>query len=141
MRCLREEGFQCSCPFIYTKHRSALIVGLVEQDNVGWRDALKNPQAAGMGWGGSESPCFVGRAVAALVADPNVGRKNGGIYTTRSLSQEYGFSDVDGARPDYAVLDAAFEVAKTTFLAPMMEAARFANIDWKLTPKAGPLET
>jgi hypothetical protein len=40
-----------------------------------WRDALKNPQAAGMGWGGSESPCFVGRAVAALAADPNVGRK------------------------------------------------------------------
>ncbi|MGH9370447.1 MAG: SDR family NAD(P)-dependent oxidoreductase [Vicinamibacterales bacterium] len=107
-----------------------------------WRDALKNPQAAGMGWGGSESPCFVGRAVAALVADPNVGRKNGGIYTTRSLSQEYGFSDIDGARPDYAAFDAAFDVAKTTFLAPMMEAARFTNVDWELTPKAeSPLET
>jgi NAD(P)-dependent dehydrogenase (short-subunit alcohol dehydrogenase family) len=101
-----------------------------------WRDALKNPQAAGMGWGGSESPGFVGRAVAALAADPNVGRKNGGIYTTRALSQEYGFSDIDGARPDYAAFDAAFEVARTTFLAPMMEAARFANVDWKLTPKA-----
>jgi NAD(P)-dependent dehydrogenase (short-subunit alcohol dehydrogenase family) len=101
-----------------------------------WRDALNNPQAAGMGWGGSESPCFVGRAVAALAADPNVRRKNGGIYTTRALSQEYGFSDIDGARPDYAVFDAAFEVARTTFLAPMMEAARFANVDWKLAPKA-----
>lgn len=101
-----------------------------------WRDALTNPQAAAMGWGGSESPCFVGRAVAALASDPNVERKNGGIYTTRSLSQEYGFSDIDGARPDYAVLDAAFEVAKTTFLAPMMEGARFANVEWKLTPKA-----
>ena len=101
-----------------------------------WRDALKNPQAARMGWGGSESPCLVGRAVAALAADPNVGRKNGGIYTTRALSQEYGFSDIDGARPDYAAFDAAFDVAKTTFLAPMMEAARFAHVDWKLTPKA-----
>jgi NAD(P)-dependent dehydrogenase (short-subunit alcohol dehydrogenase family) len=101
-----------------------------------WRDALKNPQAASMGWGGSESPCFIGRAVAALAADSNVGRKNGGIYTTRSLSQEYGFNDVDGARPDYAVFDAAFEVATTTFLAPMMEASRFTNVDWKLTPKA-----
>jgi NAD(P)-dependent dehydrogenase (short-subunit alcohol dehydrogenase family) len=101
-----------------------------------WRDALKNPRAATMGWGGSESPCFVGRAVAALAADPNVGRKNGGITTTRSLSQEYGFTDLDGARPDYATFDAAFEVARTTFLAPMIEAARFVNVDWKLSPKA-----
>jgi hypothetical protein len=34
-----------------------------------WRDALDNPQAAAMGWGGSETPCFVDRAVAALAAD------------------------------------------------------------------------
>jgi NAD(P)-dependent dehydrogenase (short-subunit alcohol dehydrogenase family) len=100
-----------------------------------WRDALKNPQAAAAGWGGSETPCFVGRAVAALAADPTVGRKNGGIFTTRSLSEEYGFTDVDGTRPDYAVVDAAFEEAKRTYLAPLMEAARFANVDWKLTPK------
>ena len=65
-----------------------------------WRDALKNPQATSMsGWGESESPCFIGRAVAALAADSNVGRKSGGIYTTRSLSQAYGFNDVDGAVP------------------------------------------
>jgi NAD(P)-dependent dehydrogenase (short-subunit alcohol dehydrogenase family) len=107
-----------------------------------WRDALKNPQAARMGWGGSESPGFVGRAVAALAADSNAGRKNGGIYSSRSLSQEYGFSDVDGARPDYAVFDAAFESAKSSFLAPMIEAARFAHVDWKVTPKAeDPLES
>jgi hypothetical protein len=39
-------------------------------------------------------------------------------------------------RPDDAVLDAAVEVAKTTFLAPMMEAGRFTNFDWKLARKA-----
>ena len=100
-----------------------------------WRDALNNPQAAAMGWGGSQTPCFVGRAVAALAADPNIARKNGGIFTTRSLSEEYGFTDVDGTRPDYAVLDAAYEEAKRTFLAPMAEAARFAHVDWRLTPK------
>ena len=53
----------------------------------------------------------------------------------RSPSEEYGFTDVDGRRPDYAVVDAAFEEAKRTYLAPMMEAARFANVDWQLTPK------
>jgi hypothetical protein len=100
-----------------------------------WRDALNNPQAAGQGWGGSETPCFVGRAVAALAADPLAVRKNGGIYTTRALSEEYGFTDLDGTRPDYAVLDAAFERAKETFLAPLLEAGRFAKVDWKLESK------
>jgi len=100
-----------------------------------WRDALGNPQAAAMGWGGSETPCFVGRAVAALAADSHVARKNGGIYTTRALSEEYGFHDVDGVRPDYAVSDAAIEQAKKTFLAPMVDAGRFAQVDWKLASK------
>jgi NAD(P)-dependent dehydrogenase (short-subunit alcohol dehydrogenase family) len=101
-----------------------------------WREALKNSQAVAMGWGGSETPCFVGRAVAVLSADPNVARKNGGIYTARALSTEYGFTDVDGRRPDSVLLDAAFEQATKTFLAPMIDAARFAVVDWKLVAKA-----
>jgi NAD(P)-dependent dehydrogenase (short-subunit alcohol dehydrogenase family) len=100
-----------------------------------WRDALSHPQAAAMGWGGSETPCFVGRAVAALAADPDVARKNGGIYTTRVLSEEYGFSDVNGLQPDWGVFDAALEQAKRTFLAPSIDAARFTRVDWKLIPK------
>jgi hypothetical protein len=74
-------------------------------------------------------------AVAALAADPLATRKNGGIYTTRALSEEYGFTDLDGARPDYAVLEATFEQAKETYLAPLVEAGRFANVDWKLASK------
>jgi NAD(P)-dependent dehydrogenase (short-subunit alcohol dehydrogenase family) len=100
-----------------------------------WRDALDNPQAAAMGWGGSETPCFVGRAVAALAADSLVARKNGGIYTTRALSKEYGFNDLDGTIPDYAVLDAAIEQAKETFLAQMVDSGVFTTVDWKLTSK------
>lgn len=100
-----------------------------------WRDAVSHPQAAAMGWGGSESPCFVGRAVAALAADPQVARKNGGIYTTRSLSEEYGFNDIDGARPDYAVFDAAVEQAKKTHLATLVDAARFTEVEWTLASK------
>ena len=101
-----------------------------------WRDALGNPQAAAMGWGGSETPCLVGRAVAALAADPQVARKNGGIYATRVLLEEYGFNDIDGVRPDYAVFDAAIEQAKKTFMAPMVDAARSTGVDWKLASKA-----
>jgi NAD(P)-dependent dehydrogenase (short-subunit alcohol dehydrogenase family) len=101
-----------------------------------WRDALGNPQATAMGWGGSETPCFVGRAVAALAADAQVARKNGGIYTTRALSEEYGFNDIDGTRPDYAVLDAAIEEAKETFLAQMVASGGFTKVDWKLGSKS-----
>jgi NAD(P)-dependent dehydrogenase (short-subunit alcohol dehydrogenase family) len=100
-----------------------------------WRDALDNPRAAAMGWGGSETPCFVGRAVAALAADSQVARKNGGIYTTRVLSEEYAFNDIDGSHPDYALFDAAVERARKTFLAPMLDASRFTNVDWKLASK------
>ena len=100
-----------------------------------WRDALGNPQAAAMGWGGSETSCVVGRAVAALAADSQVARKNGGIYTTRALSEEYRFNDVDGIHPDYAVFDAAMEQAKKTFLAQIVDAGRFTEVDWQLASK------
>ena len=76
-----------------------------------WRDGLKHPQAAAYGWGGSETPCFVGRAVAALAADPLVMTKSGGIYTARALSDEYGFTDVSGKKPDFQVMDEALKKA------------------------------
>ena len=44
----------------------------------------------------AESPEFPGRAIAALVADPNVMSKSGGVFVTPELAREYGFTDVDG---------------------------------------------
>jgi NAD(P)-dependent dehydrogenase (short-subunit alcohol dehydrogenase family) len=48
----------------------------------------------------SESPRFVGRAVAALAADPEVSRWNGQSLSSGGLAQEYGFTDLDGTQPD-----------------------------------------
>ena len=48
----------------------------------------------------SESPRYVGRAVAALVADPNRARWNGQSLSSGQLGIAYGFTDVDGSRPD-----------------------------------------
>jgi NAD(P)-dependent dehydrogenase (short-subunit alcohol dehydrogenase family) len=48
----------------------------------------------------SESPAFVGRAVAALAADPEVSRWNGQSLSSGQLAQVYGFTDLDGSRPD-----------------------------------------
>ncbi|MFJ6656666.1 SDR family oxidoreductase [Streptomyces sp. NPDC091377] len=66
----------------------------VREDN--WRDALtKEPHFAI-----SETPRYVGRAVAALAADPDVARFNGQSLSGGGLAQEYGFTDLDGSRPD-----------------------------------------
>jgi NAD(P)-dependent dehydrogenase (short-subunit alcohol dehydrogenase family) len=48
----------------------------------------------------SESPVFVGRAAAALAADPDVARWNGRSLSSGGLAQVYGFDDADGSRPD-----------------------------------------
>ena len=47
----------------------------------------------------SESPQFIGRAVVALAADPDVMQKTGKVLVVASLGQEYGFTDIDGKRP------------------------------------------
>lgn len=49
----------------------------------------------------SETPCFVGRAVAALAADPQVGRRAGQVFASWTLAREYGFTDIDGRSPDW----------------------------------------
>ena len=62
-----------------------------------WRDAIeKDPYFAE-----SETPCYVGRAVAALAADPNVKQKSGRLFSSWALAEEYGFTDVDGRRPHW----------------------------------------
>jgi NAD(P)-dependent dehydrogenase (short-subunit alcohol dehydrogenase family) len=48
----------------------------------------------------SETPAFVGRAVVALASDPDVARWNGKSLSAGGLAQVYGFTDVDGSRPD-----------------------------------------
>ena len=66
----------------------------VREDN--WRDALDKVP----GFVISESPRFVGRAVAALAADPDKARFNGESLSSGGLAQVYAFDDVDGSRPD-----------------------------------------
>jgi NAD(P)-dependent dehydrogenase (short-subunit alcohol dehydrogenase family) len=107
----------------------------VSEEN--WRDALRQPNAVTYGWGGSETPCFVGRAVAALAGDPQRMNKSGGIYTARELADEFGFTDLDGRRPDHAILDEAARMAtESGELAALKRNVRSA---WRLTrPGAGP---
>ncbi|GIP54522.1 SDR family oxidoreductase [Paenibacillus vini] len=67
----------------------------VGEDN--WRDAVaQEPHYIE-----SETPYFVGQGVAALAGDPNVHEKSGRALTSWDLSDEYGFSDVDGRQPHW----------------------------------------
>jgi NAD(P)-dependent dehydrogenase (short-subunit alcohol dehydrogenase family) len=61
-----------------------------------WRDATERSPHFCI----SESPRFVGRAVAALAADPDARRWNGQSLSSGQLAQVYGFTDLDGTRPD-----------------------------------------
>jgi NAD(P)-dependent dehydrogenase (short-subunit alcohol dehydrogenase family) len=61
-----------------------------------WRDATKRSPHFAI----SESPAFVGRAVAALAQDPDVARWNGRSLSSGQLAGIYGFTDLDGSRPD-----------------------------------------
>ena len=49
----------------------------------------------------SETPYYVGRAVAALAADPQVASKSGKVFSSWNLAVEYGFSDIDGRQPHW----------------------------------------
>jgi len=61
-----------------------------------WRDALERIPHFGI----SETPRFVGRAVTALASDPDLSRWNGQSLSSGQLAQVYGFTDLDGSRPD-----------------------------------------
>jgi NAD(P)-dependent dehydrogenase (short-subunit alcohol dehydrogenase family) len=61
-----------------------------------WRDATRRTPHFCI----SESPRYVGRAVAALAADPEASRWNGRSLSSGQLAQVYGFTDLDGTRPD-----------------------------------------
>lgn len=76
--------------------RSEMMLDAFEVREENWRDALgKQPHFVI-----SETPRFVGRAVAALAADPDRARWNGQSLSSGGLAQVYGFTDLDGSRPD-----------------------------------------
>jgi len=62
-----------------------------------WRDYI----ATDPNWAESETPMYVGRCVAALAADPEVWRLNGGVYASWDLAERYGIEDADGRRPHW----------------------------------------
>lgn len=62
-----------------------------------WQEgAKKDPHFAQ-----SETPYYIGKAVAALAADLNVAAKSGKVFMSGDIAEEYGFRDVDGRQPNW----------------------------------------
>jgi NAD(P)-dependent dehydrogenase (short-subunit alcohol dehydrogenase family) len=78
--------------------RSEMMLEAFGVTEANWRDALRG--AAPPGFAHSESPRYVGRAVAAIAADPDRRRWNQQSVTAGQLAHEYGFTDLDGRQPD-----------------------------------------
>jgi NAD(P)-dependent dehydrogenase (short-subunit alcohol dehydrogenase family) len=77
--------------------RSEMMLAEFGVSEENWRDATAREPHFII----SETPRYVGRAVAALAADPNVARWNGQSLSSGQLAKVYGFMDLDGSQPDY----------------------------------------
>jgi NAD(P)-dependent dehydrogenase (short-subunit alcohol dehydrogenase family) len=102
--------------------RSEMMLDHFGVTEASWRDAAKKDP----NFIASETPCFVGRAVAALASDPRVIEKSGGLYSSWRLAREYGFTDLDGSQPDLG--------AQIDFEAMYARAAKTA-VRWTVGPR------
>ena len=75
--------------------RSEAMLDYFGVSEANWRDAAAQEPS----FAGSETPYYIGRAVAALASDPDVFRYTGQTLSTWNLAREYGFTDVDGSQP------------------------------------------
>ncbi len=98
--------------------RSETMLELFGVTEANWRDgAAQDPNFIA-----SETPLFVGRAVAALAAEPDVARRTGRVFSSWELAREHGFTDADGSRPHwgehFAATYGAYPVADEAAYAP-----------------------
>jgi NAD(P)-dependent dehydrogenase (short-subunit alcohol dehydrogenase family) len=77
--------------------RSEAVLDLFGVTEHNWRDGVATDPHFIL----SETPRYVGRAVVALAADPDVGRWSGQALSSWKLAKEYGFTDLDGTQPDW----------------------------------------
>lgn len=93
---LREFGCTAVCLTPGWLRSEAMLDSAFHVTEENWRDACAQAPHFAI----SESPTYIGRALAALAADPEVARWNGQSLSSGGLAREYGFTDADGSAPD-----------------------------------------
>ena len=96
--------------------------GVTEEN---WREAGKKDK----NFLESESPLFVGRAVAALAVDSKVPERSGQLLSSWELGRQYGFTDLDGRRPDWGTLDIDYSQLPVSFKDEMRDALQIQS-EW-----------
>jgi hypothetical protein len=84
--------------------RSEAMLERLGVSEANWRDAGEQDR----NFLESETPLYVGRAVAALAQDSRVLERTGQLYGSWELGRDYGFTDADGRRPDWGSLEIDF---------------------------------
>jgi NAD(P)-dependent dehydrogenase (short-subunit alcohol dehydrogenase family) len=77
--------------------RSEIMLERFGVTEANWQEGIKKDP----NYVASETPWYAGRAIAALAADPEIMKKSGKVFSSWSLSDEYGFCDADGRRPHF----------------------------------------
>ncbi len=90
-----------------------------------WREAGKKDR----NFLESESPLFVGRAIAALAQDPELMNRSGHLFSSWELGREYGFTDADGRRPDWGSTDVDFSVVPESLRTLILDGLQFQR-EW-----------
>jgi len=83
----------------------------------------------------SESPLFVGRAIAAIAADPKRSKHTGTLVSSWEMSREYGFVDYDGKRPDWGRHKIDFSVLPPS-LTDLFRTRTALEVEWLTTVAA-----
>ena len=97
-------------------------LGVTEEN---WRDAGKKDS----NFLESESPLFIGRAIAALASDRSSIERTGQLLSSWELARLYSFTDYDGRRPDWAALAIDGSVLPSPFVELFRTASR-VQLDW-----------
>jgi NAD(P)-dependent dehydrogenase (short-subunit alcohol dehydrogenase family) len=92
--------------------RSESMLQHLDVTEENWRDAGKKDA----NFLQSESPLYVGRAIAALAADPKAQDRTGMLLSSWELAREYGFTDYDGRVPDWGRHKIDFSVLPPTWI-------------------------
>jgi NAD(P)-dependent dehydrogenase (short-subunit alcohol dehydrogenase family) len=90
-----------------------------------WRDGGKQDK----NFLESETPLFVGRAVAALAQDGRILERSGQLHSSWELARVYGFTDVDGRRPDWGSLEIDFSGVPAPWVEEMKTGSEI-QIEW-----------
>jgi len=105
--------------------RSETMLEHVGVTEANWRDGGKEDR----NFLESESPLFVGRAVAALAQERRILQRSGQLYSSWELGREYRFTDEDGRRPDWGAIEIDFSRHPPALL-ELMRTGALIQLEW-----------